>query len=94
VNLLLIPGFYDIALRDFGLLLGDADPGPAGRRLRSARRRSAAQLTTAFALSGGSLGVVQVGMLGALETRGVTQSRHNHDVATSTFADASEGHAA
>ncbi len=34
VNLLLIPGFYDVALRDFGLLLGALALG----RLASANR--------------------------------------------------------
>jgi len=30
INLLSYPGFYDVALRDFGLLLGRPDPGSTG----------------------------------------------------------------
>ena len=33
VSLLLVGGYADIALRDFGLLLGRADPVPARKRL-------------------------------------------------------------
>ena len=78
INLLLIPGYYDVALRDFGLLLGAValqrlatrfDPGRlcgrCGRREQNCR-------STAFVMTGGgSLGAVQVGMATALHEHGI-----------------------
>ena len=43
VNLLTVPGFYDVALRDFGLLLARAHAGAARARLRPAARMTADQ---------------------------------------------------
>ena len=37
INLLTYSGYYDIALRDFGLMLGGADAGAAGEQVRRAR---------------------------------------------------------
>ena len=42
LNLLVRADYYDVALRDFGLLLGALDPGPSGHRVRPhAPRRQA-----------------------------------------------------